>query len=147
MIIDSLENAPRYYSVHPHFTKAFEWLKSQDLQTIEPGKYSIDENLNASVSEKQGNTEEDAKFECHNNWIDIQVCISKRERMGWSSRSSCVKPKGEYSPEKDVLFFEDKPGMYFELQAKQFAVFFPEDVHAPMIGGDTIKKLVIKVRK
>jgi len=33
------------------------------------------------------------------------------------------------------------------LTDNQFAIFFPEDVHAPMIGGDAeIKKLVIKVK-
>jgi beta-galactosidase beta subunit len=36
--------------------------------------------------------------------------------------------------------------MYFELTNKQFAIFFPEDVHAPMIGKGNIKKMVIKVK-
>jgi beta-galactosidase beta subunit len=36
--------------------------------------------------------------------------------------------------------------MYFGLTNGQFAIFYPEDVHAPMIGTDVIKKLVIKVR-
>ena len=48
---------------------------------------------------------------------------------------------------KDVLFYDDAPDMYFQLTDGQFAIFFPEDVHAPMIGGDAeIKKLVIKVK-
>lgn len=147
MIIDSLENAEKYTSVHSSFAKAFEWIKSQDLAAIEVGKYDIDENLKAAASNKDGVTEEAAKFECHNNYIDIQVCISAREKMGWTTRSACTNPAGEYNPEKDVLFFNDKPGMYFELQSNQFAVFFPEDVHAPMIGEGAIKKLVIKVKK
>jgi beta-galactosidase beta subunit len=36
--------------------------------------------------------------------------------------------------------------MYFELTDNQFAIFFPEDVHAPMIGEGVIKKLVVKVK-
>ena len=35
---------------------------------------------------------------------------------------------------------------FFQLTDGQFAIFFPEDVHAPMIGEGTIKKLVIKVK-
>jgi len=147
MIIDSLENADKYFSVHSSFAKAFEWLRSQNFETIEVGKYPIDENLNASVSNKDGVTEDAAKFECHNNWIDIQFCIAAKEKMGYSTRSSCTDPIGEYNPEKDVLFFNDKPGMYFELKSGQFAIFYPEDVHAPMIGEGPIKKIVIKVRK
>ena len=147
MIIDSLENSAKYYCLHPSFAKAFLWVNSQDLTTLEVGKYDIDENLKASVSNKDGVAVDSAKFECHNNWIDIQICISEKEKMGWSTRSQCTNPAGEYNGEKDVLFFNDTPGTYFELQANQFAVFFPEDVHAPMIGEGPIKKLVIKVKK
>ena len=28
----------------------------------------------------------------------------------------------------------------------QFAIFYPEDVHAPMIGEGMIKKLVLKIK-
>ena len=37
------------------------------------------------------------------------------------------------------------PDMFFQLTNGQFAIFFPEDVHAPMIGEGNIKKMVIKV--
>jgi len=57
-----------------------------------------------------------------------------------------VSPNGEYSDERDVRFFHDKPDMFFELQEKQFAILFPTDVHAAMIGEGTIKKIVIKVK-
>jgi YhcH/YjgK/YiaL family protein len=36
--------------------------------------------------------------------------------------------------------------MFFQLTDGQFAIFFPEDVHAPMIGEGEIKKVVIKVK-
>ena len=36
--------------------------------------------------------------------------------------------------------------MYFTLNAGQFVVFFPEDVHAPGSSDGKIKKLVIKVK-
>ena len=66
--------------------------------------------------------------------------------MGWKPRKSCSSPKGEYNPEKDVLFYNDAPDMFFELTDNQFAIFFPEDVHAPMIGDEVIKKLIVKVK-
>ena len=87
-----------------------------------------------------------SKFECHNQNIDIQLCISGKEQMGWKPRKSCSSPKGEYNPEKDVLFYNDAPDMFFELTDNQFAIFFPEDVHAPMIGDELIKKLIVKVK-
>lgn len=147
MIIDSLSNANKYTSLHPRFAKAFEWIKSQNLESIEVGKYPIDgPELHASVSEKDGYTRDAAKFEAHNNWIDIQVCPKGKEQQGWSARERVSSPIGEYNAEKDVTFFNDKPETYFTLQAGQFAIFYPEDVHAPQIGEGPIKKLVVKVK-
>ena len=57
-----------------------------------------------------------------------------------------VLKKGEYNAEKDVVFFNDAPDMHFQLTNNQFDIFFPEDVHAPMIGESEIKKMVIKVK-
>ncbi len=149
MIIDSIQNASKYYSVHPLFEKAFQYINSQDLAKLEDGKFEIDgENLKAIVSNKNGMTAEEstAKFECHNNYIDIQVCINGKETMGWKPRETCTSQKGDYNPEKDVVFYSDSPDMYFQLTNGQFAIFFPNDVHAPMIGEGLIKKLVIKVK-
>ncbi len=148
MIIDSLHNAHRYLSVHPLFEKAFEYINSTDLLHAADGKADISEGLKAIFSHAQGKTAEAslAKFECHNKNIDIQLCISGKETIGWKPRTKCGQPNGDYNAEKDVQFFNDAPDMFFELTDGQFAIFFPEDVHAPMIGEGMIKKLVIKVK-
>jgi len=149
MIIDTIQNAHKYFSVHPLFEKAFDYIKSTDLSNAEVGKSDIADGLKAIISNKKGMTaaESIAKFECHNKNIDIQLCIKGQETIAWKPREKCIAQKGEYNPEKDVLFYDDAPDMYFQLIDGQFAIFFPEDVHAPMIGGeDEIKKLVIKVK-
>ena len=147
MIIDTLANAEKYAGLHRNFSKAFQFIKDTNLATIEPGKYPIEGNdLHASVSLKEGLKAAEAKFEAHNHYIDIQVCPSGSEQLGWKPRKDCVEPKTAYDPEKDVTFFNDKPETYFELHEGQFAIFFPEDVHAPMIGNGPIKKLVVKVK-
>ena len=149
MIIDSIANAKKYYSVHPLFEKAFAYINSTDLATIEPGKYDIEgDNLKAVYFNKQGMSAAESilKFECHDKHIDIQVCINGKETIGWKPRNTCLAQKGEYNPEKDVSFYNDAPDTYFGLTDGQFAIFFPEDVHAPMIAEDVVRKLVIKVR-
>ncbi len=149
MIIDTTGNAPKYFSVHPLFAKAFDWINTGDLAAIEPGKYEIDgDNLKAIVSSKDGMTAEAsvAKFECHNQFIDIQLCINGVERLGWKPREKCGVENGPYNAEKDVQLYNEQPDMYFQLTNGQFAIFFPGDVHAPMIGEGPIKKLVIKVK-
>lgn len=148
MIIDSLENAGRYTSIHPLFAEAFEYIKTLDLKNAEIGKTDLSDGLKIIVAEKVGMKQEEsvAKFECHNQNIDIQLCISGKEQIGWKPRQSCSSAKGEYNAEKDVLFYNDAPDMFFELTDNQFAIFFPEDVHAPMIGDEVIKKLIVKVK-
>ena len=147
MILDTLSNADKYFGLHRNFAKAFAFIKSQNLESIAPGKYPIDgEELHASVTLKDGVKPEEAKFEAHKNYLDIQVCPRGTEQLGWKPLDKCINPKGEYDAEKDVTFFSDKPDTYFTLNAGQFAIFYPEDVHAPMIGEGPIKKLVVKVK-
>jgi YhcH/YjgK/YiaL family protein len=149
MIIDSLSNAKKYSCVHPLFARAFEYIQSQNLEAIESGKYEISgDELKAIVSNKPGKTVEESteKFECHDKHIDIQLCIKGKEQIGWKPRNTCTQLKEEYNAEKDVAFYNDAPDMYFQLAGSQFAIFFPEDVHAPMIGEGEIKKMVIKVK-
>jgi YhcH/YjgK/YiaL family protein len=147
MIVDTLSNANRYSGLHKRFARAFEYIAQQDLNKLEPGKYPVDgTDIHASVSLKDGYKSADAKFEAHNNYIDIQVCIAGTEQLGWKPRNTCVQPVADYNTEKDVIFYHDRPDMYFQMKPGQFAIFFPEDVHAPMIGEGPIKKLVVKVK-
>lgn len=148
MIIDSLENAAKYASIHPLFAQAFEWIKTQDLNSLEEGKIEVADGIKAIVSEKKGKSTAESleKFECHQKAIDIQLCISGVETIGWKPISKCQKFRAEYNDEKDVTFYDETPDTYFQLTDNQFGIFFPEDVHAPMIGDDVIKKMVLKIK-
>ena len=148
MILDNIANIDKYACLHPRFAKAFAFVKSLNLETLEAGqKFEIDgKDIHASVSAKDGLKAEDAKFEAHNNYFDIQVCPSRSETIGWSPRDMVQEIKTPYNTEKDVTFFADKPLTYFQLNAGWFAIFYPEDVHAPMIGQGEIKKLVVKIK-
>jgi biofilm protein TabA len=149
MIVDILSNAEKYFCIHSLFSKAFQHIKSLDLSTIEVGKYEIEkENLFFSVSDKIGRSREEsvARFECHNKYIDIQICIHGKEQIGWKPRDACVLPATYQNANADFIYYHDAPDMYFELTNNQFAIFFPGDVHAPMIGEGVIKKIVLKVK-
>lgn len=148
MIIDSLENAHQYYCLHPRFKNAFKFLEGKNLENFQDGSFELEDGLKMIVSNKFGKTREESlqKFECHNRNIDIQICVKGNERIEWKSRKDCKNFNGNFNEEKDVQFFNDEPDTYFKLKDGQFAIFFPEDVHAPMIGDGEIKKLVFKVK-
>lgn len=148
MIIDTLNNGEKYCSLHPGFKVAFEYLNATDLNALDIGVIEIAPGVKAIVADSEGKTAEVAleHFECHNKHIDIQVCVRGNETMAWKPRQDCTIAKGEgYSEEKDVTFFDHTPDMYFSIKQGQFVIFYPEDVHAPMIGEGLIKKLVVKV--
>jgi YhcH/YjgK/YiaL family protein len=148
MIIDTLNNASKYTSLNPLFAKAFDFINQNDVATLENGVIQIEDGLKVIVSTANGKTAEASlvKFECHDKNIDIQVCVNGLETIAWKPREKCESPNGDYNSEKDVRFFNDTPDMYFQLTDGQFGIFYPEDVHAPMIGEGEIKKLVFKVK-
>jgi YhcH/YjgK/YiaL family protein len=149
MIIDHISNASTYATLNPLFKKAFEFIVSSDLKSISVGHHEIDgKNLRVIVADENGvpAAVSISEFECHNQHIDIQFCISGIEKFGWKPRNTCILPKGEYSSENDVLFYQDPPDMFFTLKENQFVILYPEDVHAPMISDDRIRKLIFKVK-
>lgn len=149
MIIDSLKEMKKYQCLHPRFKKAMEYIASANMQEMPVGETQWEvEDIRAIVIHEPLVNEKDSTdyFECHNRFIDIQIVYEGVEKVGWKSREKCLHPRGEYNPEKDVLFFEDTPELFFELHPGHFAIYFPEDVHAPMIGEGIIRKMVVKVR-
>ena len=148
MIIDTINNGSKYTSLNPLFATAFDFIKENDLANLADGVIEIQEGLKVIVSNGNGKTRETSlqKFECHDQNIDIQVCVNGLETIAWKPREKCELPNGDYNPEKDVRFFNDTPDMDFQLTNNQFVIFYPTDVHAPMIGEGTIKKLVFKVK-
>ena len=104
MIIDSIENAGKYFDIHPLFSEAFDYIRSTDMMATEPGKFTIADGLIALYSDAPGKSKEDslAKFECHNKNIDIQYCIRGQETLGWKPRQQCVDPKGDYRAARDL---------------------------------------------
>ncbi|TRZ83104.1 MAG: DUF386 domain-containing protein [Sediminibacterium sp.] len=149
MVIDKLSEINKYTSLHPRFAKAIDYIVTNNLLIAEPGTVLVDgEDIKAIIIEGNCVSKEESLegFECHNTYIDIQIVLKGKEIVGWRSRKNSREPKGEYSEEKDVLFYADAPTLFFDLQAGMFSIYFPEDVHAPMIGEGPIKKLVMKVR-
>ncbi|GAB6012409.1 NanQ anomerase/TabA/YiaL family protein [Viscerimonas tarda] len=147
MIIDHLKNSAQYEQLNPLFKKAFDYLKSLDFSKIEAGKIQLEgADLYVSISNSNLKTKENAKLEVHNNYIDIQLPVSKAEGFGWIGRNELAQESAPYNTEKDIQFFDDKPKTYFNLEPGNFAIFFPEDGHAPCVGEGAVLKIVVKVR-
>ena len=147
MIIDTIENLGKYVVLNPLFADVVEFMKSHDLNTLEPGKYPIkDKDLFLNLSLTPRRTKDTAFLETHVEMIDIQIPISCAETYGYAPL--CDLPTYEYNAEKDMTTYGDtKPQTYVTVNPGQMIIFFPHDGHAPcIIDEPEIKKAIFKVR-
>ena len=147
MIVDTLENLEKYAGLNPLFAQAVEFLKSHDLNALEVGKTELQgKNLVVNVAQTNPKTKEQAKLETHNEFIDIQIPLSGIEIMGYTPATSCIPADAAYNAEKDITFFEGLAETYVTVKPGMFAIFFPQDGHAPGVTPEGVKKVIVKVK-
>lgn len=147
MIIDTIDNLSKYVALNPLFADVVEFLKTNDLQTMEAGKYPIkDKDLFLNLSLAKQRTKDTAILETHINMIDIQIPITCAETFGYTPLEDL--PDFEYNAEKDITKYGDtKAQTYVTVNPGQMAIFFPQDGHAPcIIEKEEIKKAIFKVK-
>lgn len=137
-----------YHKNQRHWDQAFHFLKSAYLKELPIGKQELEgEHLFVTVAEYYGKPKNEALYESHKKYIDIQYLIEGEELMGLTTLDK-VTVKEPYSEEKDIAFYDFDGGEYLKATPDKFFLFFPEDVHRPSITtGDSVlvKKIVVKV--
>ena len=146
MVVDTLDNLEKYASLNPLFAQAIAYLKSTDLNVLEVGKTVLDNDLVVNVQQTAPKTKEQAKLETHRLFIDIQIPLSGAEVMGYTAAKDCKPAGAPYNAEKDITFFEGLADDYITVKQGMFAIFFPQDGHAPGITPAGVKKVVVKVK-
>ncbi|WP_277085937.1 YhcH/YjgK/YiaL family protein [Porphyromonas catoniae] len=148
MILGNLQDSARYDALHPLFREVFEYIKTHDLLHTETGRIELrGDDLFINNVEPTTKSKAEQPLEVHETYLDIHVLLEGKERIGWIPASLCHKPQGTFDKENDFILYDDEPTSYVDLLPGQFAIVYPEDAHAPMIGdGDTIRKLIVKVR-
>jgi biofilm protein TabA len=155
MILDTLRNCGRYTALHPEFAKAFEFLSHADWVELSSGSVSperhsvrhpIDgDRVYVSIDHIDGRGRAGARLEAHRRHIDIQFTIDGHEEIGWRPLADCSQPAGAFDEARDVGFFSDTPETWLSVPAGTFAIFFPDDAHAPLAASGTVKKAIVKI--
>ena len=146
MILDSLKNSERIENIHPSFKQAFDYIKSTDFSKMADGKYEIDgQRVFVSIASIEGKEKKEAAIETHNKYIDIQMPLLGVEKIGWKAGCELLEESVPYNEEKDITFYIDCPTAFSKIYPGQFAVYFPEDGHAPGIGRGSIRKVIVKI--
>jgi len=155
MILGELSEHRRYIALHPAFARAFQFLIQADWATLLPPstdfesrnrRHPIDgERLYASIDRAHGRGHDGARLEAHRRYIDIQLTIDGYEEIGWKPIGDCRSTAVAFDVERDITFFNDRPEIWLPVPAGRFAVFFPEDAHAPLAGRGVLNKAIVKI--
>ncbi|MCI8268631.1 MAG: DUF386 domain-containing protein [Lachnospiraceae bacterium] len=153
MILDQAKNLDFYKTlgIEDRYVKAIEWLQNNNLAELENGKYEIDgKNVYANVMTYTTLPWEEAKYEAHENYTDIQYVIDGTEIMTYAPVES-LNPDGGYNAEKDVIKFDNaNSGLQVVCNAGDFMIFFPWDGHKPKAANGVpsfVKKVVVKIKE
>lgn len=153
MIFDLAQNLDFYkeLGIKGRYAKAVEFLKNTNLAGLTPGRHEIDgDEVFANVVEYITVPWNEAKYEAHKNYTDIQYVIDGTEIMTFAPVSE-LKVSVPYDSDKDVMFFDDSnPGLQVAAKAGQYMIFNPWDGHKPKAANGTpapIKKVIVKIKE
>jgi len=144
-----------FKKVEEHFRKyperwntAFRFLIESELKSLPIGRVDLNEDVYATLSEYETKNPEDARYESHQKYIDLQYIISGEEIIGLTNDSdlTVISP---YDESKDIAFYDFDGGKMLSATANSYFIFFPEDKHRPCIktgGADKVRKVVVKIR-
>jgi YhcH/YjgK/YiaL family protein len=148
--INRKEFAVSYFRNKERWDKAFNFLKGSDLSKLEIRRFDIDgDNLYATVSEYLTKNIENARFEAHQKYIDIQYVISGSEMMGVTPISMKKEVLGPYDATKDIEFMTVTQNSELKATPDRFFIFFPSDAHRPSLKdgeNSQVHKVVVKVK-
>ncbi len=146
MVIDTLDNLAKYEGLNPLFKDVVDFLKKNDLNKLEAGKHLIKgSDLFVNITTAKGRTPDEAVLETHVKMIDIQIPLDGSETYGYTPL--CRLPETPYNAEKDITKYEGMAESFIDCQPGMFAIFFPQDGHAPCISmNPEIKKAIFKVK-
>ncbi|NMC41573.1 MAG: DUF386 domain-containing protein [Bacteroidales bacterium] len=148
--VSKKEMAVAWHKNKERWQKAFSFLKETNLDTLELRRYDLDgNNLYVLVSEYQTKDENEAKFEAHRRYADIQYVAKGSEIIQITPLAMRDTITQEYDATRDIEFFTVKEHASYNADPGRFFVFFPGDAHKPGLRTgpepQPVRKIVVKL--
>ena len=150
MIVTDIKHIVNQVSMTTALKKAIDFLQRPDIHYLLNGRVDIDgKHVFALVQRYETVLADNPRFEYHRTYMDIQYIVPGEEILGWAPAGRMVISEA-YDTEKDVCFGIVPKGEITPvyLQARQLAILYPEDGHAPKLAAgspSTVIKIVVKV--
>ena len=128
---------------------AIEYVKANITSETALGKHDIDGNsVFVLVSNDSTEPVEQRRAEYHAKYLDIQIVLAGVEGMTFSNLPAGA-PDTDWLADKDIAFLAaGEQEKQVVLQAGDFIVFFPGEVHKPLcVVGEParVRKAVVKI--
>lgn len=147
MITDHIDFIDRYVGLGSRFVVAFEWLKAVQAGGYELGKTVLEpDEIWASVIRKEARAAVAAGFEYHRQFADVHLCFRGNERLGWRQTAGGLETKAAFDPAEDFGLYQGTPEFFAPADAGRFVIFFPGELHTPLIGEGELTKVCLKIR-
>lgn len=146
MVLGDLNEIGRFAILGEDISIALRWIKENMALPFHKGKIEIKpERITVNCEEVAMVPRGKQFIEAHRRFIDIHVPLSGEETIGWASVSDLKNIIRPYDEEKDIIFYGEAPQCLLPIFPGQFAIFFPEDGHAPNIGTGNHRKFCVKI--
>lgn len=137
--IENLSNLPEV------IINGLNYIKNANFSSLKDGKIFIDgENMFVNIQTYM--TKDDANYEAHRKYADIQYIISGSEKIGVTDYKTCSTVIA-YDEANDIEFLLGT-GNDVVLKEGEFVILYPEDAHKPSISineSTQVRKAVVKV--
>ncbi|MDR1926339.1 MAG: YhcH/YjgK/YiaL family protein [Endomicrobium sp.] len=145
MITDDIKSIDFYSNIATFIKEALEFIKINISSFSKEQRYEINDRMYAIVETSYPKKPPEQKLEAHRKYIDVQYIIEGYDVIGWKNLLNCKEVYKNYDELKDIIFFNDKHDFDIFLNPGTFAVFFPQDAHAPLCGKKPVKKCIVKI--
>ena len=136
MIIDSIKNAHKYYSVHPSFGKAFEALAGIDDSTPDE-RITVDgDNIFINLGEYVNKNIDECAFESHKKYIDIQYVLKGEEYIDICDEKLLEVTDNRLDTDDIAFWGNTDKFSRADLTEGIFVVIFPGEAHRPCVAPD-----------
>ena len=153
MIYDGLGAIGRYHGVSRGLDTLIDWLEENAPASLPLGITQIDgDRVYANVMEAQTKRLEEARFEVHHRYHDVQIDLEGAEHF--LTTPGEMEPAAEFDEDADKGYCQPAPGndnlLEGSLDHGRFALFWVGEPHSPNLALEgeqpgAIKKICFKV--
>lgn len=146
MILDRIEHFERYIEIIPEIYDVIKFVEKTKKENLPAGKYPL-QNGFALIQEGTTRRFDDADFEVHREYLDIQVIVSSSEYVEYADMTT-LKTKVPFDLEKDLELMSGE-GSKILIKPDTFYILYPTDGHKPCCHEDiptNYKKVLAKIK-